>query len=74
MNELQYTLNGTANVVSADQVVDVHDAGGQLTGWAYLSDGYAEPAGTPMAARFVGDECEYTRHESFQGAIDHIRG
>lgn len=56
----------------AGESINVHDGNGDLAGWAYLSDGHDEPAGTPMAAKFVGDECKYTQHESIDAAITHI--
>jgi hypothetical protein len=63
MDTYQFTVDGTVNVHDGEQVI----------GWAFPSDGCDEAAGTPMAAKFVGDECEYTQHESIDAAVAHIK-
>ena len=65
-------MSGQFTTSQAGESTNVHDVNGILAGWAYLSDGCDEPAGTPMAAKFVGDECVYSQHESIDAAIAHI--
>lgn len=71
---LTLTEQIAADASQSAEVTEVYDGNFDLAGWAFLSDGEHEPAGTPVAAKFTGDECVYSRHESIDAALAHIGG